>query len=93
MEKRLPRLYKALNKHGWFDDVYNYYVAKVQQRVAIFLATFVDLLLVELLLVRGTGIFCAVIGQGFKRLHDASANSQVKWLVAGFVVLFVIIYA
>lgn len=93
VEKRLPRLYKALNKHGWFDDVYNYYVAKVQQRVAIFLATFVDLLLVELLLVRGTGIVCAVIGQGFKRLHDASANSQVKWLVAGFVLLFVIIYA
>lgn len=93
VERKLPRVYSALHSHGWFDDVYNWYVKKVQQRAAIFLATFVDLFLIELLTVRGIGIVCAVIGQGFKRLHDASANSEVKWLVAGFVLLFVLIYA
>lgn len=93
VQKNVPALYKALEKHGWFDDVYNWYIVKVQQRIAIFLATFADLFLVELIAVRGTGIVFAVIGQGFKRLHDASANSEIKWLVAGFILLFVLIFA
>lgn len=93
VQKNVPALYKALEKHGWFDDLYNWYIAKVQQRIAIFLATFADLFLVELIAVRGTGIVFAVIGQGFKRLHDASANSEIKWLVAGFILLFVVIFA
>ncbi len=93
IETKLPKLYNALNKHGWFDDVYNWYVAKVQQRIATLLATFVDLFLVELISVRGVAIVCTVIGQGFKRLHDASANSEIKWLVAGFILLIVLIFA
>ena len=93
VEKKLPLLYDALNKHGWFDDIYNWYVAKVQQRIATFLATFVDLLLVELLIVRGLGIVSSVLGYGFKRMHDVSANSQVKWLVGGVIVLLILIFA
>ena len=93
VEKKLPFLYEALNKHGWFDDIYNWYVAKVQQRIATFLATFVDLLLVELLIVRGLGIVSSVLGYGFKRMHDVSANSQVKWLVGGVIVLLILIFA
>ena len=88
---KMPRLYGALNKHGWFDDVYDWYVAKVQQRIAVLLATFVDLFLIELLSVRGIGIVCAVAGQGFKRLHDCSANSQVKWFAAGVVFIVVLV--
>ena len=91
VRSRFPRAYLALNKHGWFDDFYDWYVAKVQQRIAILLATFVDLFLIELLTVRGLGIVCAVVGQGFKRLHDCSANSQVKWFAAGVVFLVVIV--
>ncbi len=91
VERRLPLLYKALNKHGWFDDVYNWYVAKVQQRLAILLATFADLFIVELMCVRGLGIVCAVVGQGVKKLHDCSANSQVKWMVAGVVFVFILV--
>ncbi len=91
--KKFPRLYNALYKHGWFDDLYDWYVAKVQQRIATLLATFVDLFLIELISVRGIGIVCAVIGQGFKRLHDASANSEIKWLVFGFVLIFILIFA
>ena len=92
LQKKLPPVYGALRKHGWFDVAYNWYVAKVQQRFAILLATFVDLMLIELLSVRGVGVVCAVIGQGFKKMHDATSNSQVKWLVGGVVLLFVLIY-
>ena len=93
VQKRLPRLYAALRAHGWFDDIYNWYVVKVQQRAAIFLATFVDLFLVELLCVRGLGIFCAVLGQGFKRMHDVSGNSQVRWIAGGALFLLIMIFA
>ncbi len=91
VELSLPKLYKILNKHGWFDDIYNWYVAKVQQRIAIFLATFVDLFLIELFCVRGFGVVCATIGQGLKKMHACSANSQVKWLVAGVVFVFILV--
>ncbi len=91
VQTRLPNLYNILNKHGWFDDIYNWYVAKVQQRVAIFLATFIDLFLIELFCVRGFGVVCAVIGQGFKKMHACSANSQVKWFVVGVVFVFVLV--
>lgn len=93
VEGKMPALYKVLNKHGWFDDLYDWYVAKVQQRIAIFLATFADLFFIELLCVRGSGIVGAVVGQGVKKLHDCSANSQVKWMVAGVVLVFVLIFA
>ncbi|MBQ6534060.1 MAG: hypothetical protein IJI37_02730, partial [Opitutales bacterium] len=93
VRENLPLLYSELNRHGRFDELYGWYVAKVQQRFATLLATFFDLLLIELLSVRGVAIVCAVIGQGFKRLHDASANSEVKWIVAGFVILFALIFA
>ena len=91
VEQNFPRVYSVLNKHGWFDDIYNWYVAKVQQRIAIFLSTFVDLLLIELLSVRGLGIICAVVGTGLKRMHECSANSQVKWIVAGVALIFVLV--
>lgn len=93
IQKNLPSLYNALEKHGWFDVAYNWYVAKVQQRIATFLATFVDLLLIEMLCVRGLGIVCAIIGHGIKRLHAASCNSEIKWLVFGVILLFVLILA
>ena len=58
------------------------------------MATFVDLFMIELLSVRGLGIVCAVVGQGFKKMHDCSANSQVKWFTAGLVfVLVLVIFA
>ena len=84
---------KILEKHGWFDCVYDWYVAKVQQRVAVFLATFVDLLFVEMLCVRGSGVVCAVVGHGVKKLHACSCNSQVKWLVFGAVLLIALVFA
>ena len=93
VERKFPPLYRALEKHGWFDDVYDYYVKKVQQRFATFLATFVDLFLIELLWVRGIGIVCSVTGMGIRKLHDCSANSQIKWMVAGVLLLMVLIFA
>ncbi len=90
LEKKTPMLYSVLAAHGWFDNIYNWYVAKVQQRIATFLATFVDLFLIELLWIRGLGLVSAVLGQGFKRMHDCSSNSQIRWLVAGLILLFVL---
>ena len=93
VRKRLPLVYGILEKHGWFDCVYGWYVAKVQQRVAVFLATFADLLFIEMLCVRGSGVVCAVVGHGVKKLHACSCNSQVKWLVFGAILLFALVFA
>ncbi len=87
VQKKFPPLYSALNAHGWFDSAYNWYVAKVQQRMAIFFATAVDLVLIELLCVRGLGSVCAVVGFGIKKLHCASATAQVCWFAVGLALL------
>ncbi len=91
IQTSLPFVYNILNKHGWFDDIYNWYVAKVQQRIATLLSVVFDLSITELLCVRGFGIVCAIVGQGFKRLHDCSVNSQVKWFVFGIIFIFVLV--
>ncbi len=93
LQRNVPILYDALKQHGWFDSLYDWYVAKVQQRFAVLLATFADMFLIELLFVRGIGAFCAVIGYGIKGLHVCSANSQVRWFAAGALLLFLLFVA
>lgn len=87
-----PRVYGALEAHGWFDAFYNYYLVKIQQRVAVLLSTFVDLCIIELGLVRGVSAFCAVIGNGLKAMHSrVKCGSQVAWFVGGIILIFALI--
>ncbi len=92
LERKCPLLYNALYQHGWFDTFYDWYVAKVQQRFAVLLDTFVDLFIIELLCVRGLGVVCAVIGYGLKGLHACTANSQIRWFAVGLVFVFAFIF-
>ena len=91
LERRCPPIYSALRAHGWFDCLYDWYVAKVQQRVAVFLATAVDLLLIEFVCVRGLGMLCAVTGFGIRKLHCMGISAQVGWLAAGLAFLALLI--
>lgn len=93
IQKHLPILYRAFEAHGWFDNIYNWYIAKVQQRIATFLNVCVDLLLIEFLCVRGVGVVSAVIGYGVKKMHTVSCNSQVRWMVFGALLILILIFA
>ena len=90
--KRMPVLFGALKAHGWFDDIYDYYVGKIQQRFAALLSV-LDLLLLHNVLVRGTAAVAAVFGEAVKRLHAARAYSYTRWIMVGIVVIFIILIA
>ena len=93
IKESLPLAYGEIARCGRFDEIYNYYVAKVQQRFADLLATFVDLFLIEILSVRGIGAFCAVLGCGVKKLHSSRCGAQVAWLGAGLAFVFFLVFA
>lgn len=90
--ENFPRIYGALEAHGWFDNFYGYYVKKVQQRIAVLFATFVDLCVIELGFVRGLGVLCAVAGNGLKRMHSSiKCGAQAAWFVGGIILIFALI--
>jgi NADH-quinone oxidoreductase subunit L len=81
-----PRLFHILERHGWFDDVYDWYVAQVQQRICDGLAVF-DLLFVKLLGGWGTGASAGLTGSLLRRAQVGSIHAYVYWFLAG-VLLF-----
>lgn len=84
LQTRLPVVYAALEKHGWFDAVYDTYVAKVQQPFANFVAV-LDSVFISGLLVRGSAGVAGLIGMVARSLHTGNVQNYVYWFLAGLV--------
>ncbi|HEY4989994.1 MAG TPA: NADH-quinone oxidoreductase subunit L, partial [Opitutaceae bacterium] len=71
-----------------FDRVYDYYVAKVQQRLAMAL-NFIDIVGLSGALIRGLVAGSAEIaGFGVRALHTGRLSNYVYWFLGGVVVLW-----
>jgi NADH-quinone oxidoreductase subunit L len=70
-----------------FDKVYNYYVAKVQQRFAMLLNV-LEKLLLEGAIIGGSASFVGLVGRGVRALYTGSLNTYVYWFLLGAVVLW-----
>jgi NADH-quinone oxidoreductase subunit L len=70
-----------------FDNVYNYYVAKVQQRFAM-LINFLEQIFLAGLVIRGFAGFVGLIGYGARALYTGSLHTYVYWFLLGAVVLW-----
>ncbi len=81
-----PLAYHILERHGWFDDIYDWYVAQVQQRVCDILGS-LDLLLIKFLGGWGTGGMAGLTGALLRRAQVGSIHAYVYWFLAG-VILF-----
>lgn len=90
LEKNLPSFYYILNKHGWFDDVYNYYIAKVQQRFAILLNA-LDLLLIQGICVRGSALLASLLGMGVDGIHKKWVSSYIVYMILGVILMSLIV--
>ncbi len=84
VQRRWPLAYHILNKHGWFDDVYDWYVTRIQHRVCDLLA-FLDLILISGLLVRGSALLTGLMGMVARTAHTGSVHGYVYWFVGGVV--------
>lgn len=70
-----------------FDVVYDYYVAKIQQRFALVL-NYVDLFGISGLLVRGSAGVVGLLGLASRALHTGSLHAYVYWFLGGSVLLW-----
>ncbi|MFI5355701.1 MAG: NADH-quinone oxidoreductase subunit L [Opitutales bacterium] len=70
-----------------FDGVYGYYVAKVQQRVAMLL-NFLEQIFLAGLIIRGFAGLVGLVGLGARALHVGNLHVYVYWFLLGVVLLW-----
>ena len=84
LEQKARPLYLLFKNKLWFDELYNGYVSKVQDRVANVFG-FLDLALISGVAVRGTAGVVGLLGILFRGLHVGNLHGYVYWFLAGFV--------
>ncbi|MEM8867733.1 MAG: NADH-quinone oxidoreductase subunit L [Verrucomicrobiota bacterium] len=87
LQKMAAPVYGFLKSKLWFDEIYNFYVAKIQQRVAELL-NFIDLFLIKGIFVRGSAGLVGLVGMCAKSLHVGNIHGYVYWFLAGVVLLW-----
>jgi NADH-quinone oxidoreductase subunit L len=88
LEQKSPGLFGALSAlKESFDAVYNYYVAKIQQRFAILL-NFLEQVALAGLIIRGFSGLVGLFGIGARALHVGSLHAYVYWFLIGVVILW-----
>ncbi len=88
LEQKAPGLFGVLVAlKESFDAVYNYYVAKIQQRFAILL-NFLEQVALAGLIIRGFSGLVGLFGIGARALHVGSLHAYVYWFLIGVVVLW-----
>ena len=70
-----------------FDRAYDYYVAKVQQRLAMVL-NFIDQIILAGFIIRGAAGLAGLIGIGTRALHVGSLHAYVYWFLLGAALLW-----
>lgn len=83
----LPGLVLVFRRRLFIDDVYDFYVAKFQQRVADILAFF-DLFLISGVVVRGSAGIAGLLGIFTRSLHVGSVHGYVYWFLAGLILFW-----
>ena len=90
LETKAPAVFGGLSAlKTSFDGVYNYYVAKVQQRFALFL-NFVEQIFLAGLIVRGLAGLVGLVGLGARALHVGSLHAYVYWFLLGAAFLWAV---
>ena len=88
LEARSPALFAFLAAlRASFDRAYDWYVAKVQQRVAIAL-NFIDIVALAGAVVRGFAGAVEMVGFGIRALHTGRLSNYVYWFLGGVVILW-----
>ncbi len=91
LKQKHPKLYHAIHQHGWFDVVYDWYVAKVQQRVCDVLA-FADMLVSGLLMMRGSATVVAAVGLLARISVTGNVRVYLYWFFAGMLVFMAFLF-
>lgn len=89
LEKKATPVFGFLKARLWFDEIYGYYVAKIQQRFAMLLSAF-DIYVIKGVIVRGSAGVVGLLSLGTKSLHVGNIHGYVYWFVIGLIVFWVV---
>jgi NADH-quinone oxidoreductase subunit L len=89
LQTKLPVVYQLFEKRLYIDTFYDWYVAKVQQRLALLL-NYIDLIGISGIAVRGTAMVTGLCGLAARAMHTGSLHTYVYWFLAGAVILWAI---
>jgi NADH-quinone oxidoreductase subunit L len=88
LQQKSPGLFGLLTAlKESFDAIYDYYVAKIQQRFAMVL-NFLDQIALGGLIVRGGARLVGLLGLGARALHVGSLHAYVYWFLIGAALLW-----
>jgi len=87
LQEKAPGLFRFLAAKLWFDEIYQWYIDKVQQRFALLL-NFLEQIFLAGLIVRGFAGVVGLFGIGARALHVGKLNAYVYWFLFGVVVLW-----
>ncbi len=87
LEEKAPALYRWLAAKLWFDEVYGYYIDKVQQRGAMLL-NYLEQIFLAGVIIRGLAGLVGLVGLGARALHVGRLNVYVYWFLFGVVALW-----
>jgi NADH-quinone oxidoreductase subunit L len=88
LAEKSPGLFGALGAlKVSFDKLYDYYVAKVQQRFAMLL-NFLEQVLLAGVIVRGLAGIVGLFGLGTRALHVGNVNAYAYWFLLGAAALW-----
>jgi NADH-quinone oxidoreductase subunit L len=87
LEQKSPGLFALLASKLFIDEAYNYYVAKIQQRFAMFL-NLLDQVFLAGVIIRGLAGVVGLVGLGARALHTGRLSAYVYWFLIGVVLLW-----
>ncbi len=87
LQNRAKPVYEFLKARLWFDEIYGFYVAKIQQRFAVLLS-FLDIFLIKGIFVRGSAGLIGLVGACSRSLHVGNIHGYVYWFLAGIILLW-----
>jgi NADH-quinone oxidoreductase subunit L len=85
-------VYAFLESRLWFDELYNFYVQKIQQRMALLLS-FLDVSVLKGLCMRGSAGLVALVSLLLRMLHTGNLHNYVAWFLAGVLLLSAFVFA
>ena len=91
LEQKAKPVYEFLKARLWFDEIYGFYVAKIQQRLAIILS-FLDIFVIKGICVRGSAGLVGLVGACSRSLHVGNIHGYVYWFLAGLILLWAFAY-
>jgi NADH-quinone oxidoreductase subunit L len=91
LEQDFRPLFRLLTSKLWFDEIYDWYISAVQDRLARLLS-FLEHILISVLAVRGSAAVAGALGIFAKGSHTGNLNTYAYWFFAGLAAIWLVVF-